>query len=64
MMSGSTDELNARLDELADRNERLSEALGWFLTDDRFHVAVGGNPIAVEEMLERARAALQEAGRE
>ena len=37
---------------------RLREALGWFLSDDRFQVAVGGNPIVVDRMLEAARSAL------
>lgn len=37
---------------------RLREALGWFLNDDRFIVAVGGNPNVVDRMLAAARAAL------
>lgn len=39
----------------------LFEALTWFLEDPRFQVAIGGNPTAVEEMLESARAALAKA---
>lgn len=34
---------------------RLRQALGYFLADDRFEVAVGGNPIVVDAMLARAR---------
>lgn len=34
----------------------LREALGWFIADERFQVAVGGNPIAVEGMLAEAQA--------
>ncbi|MEO0975984.1 MAG: hypothetical protein AAFY24_01945 [Pseudomonadota bacterium] len=33
----------------------LAEALSWFLDDDRFHVAVGGNPNVVEKMIDEAR---------
>jgi hypothetical protein len=41
----------------ADEIERLRKALGIFLGyDERFRVAVGGNPIAVEKMMEEARA--------
>lgn len=35
--------------------EMLRTALGWFLNDERFQVAVGGNPIAVDQMLAEAR---------
>jgi hypothetical protein len=31
--------------------ERLRAALRCFLEDDRFHVAVGGNPNVVDQML-------------
>ena len=37
----------------------LEEALGWFLTDERFVVSVGGNPNVVDRMLSQARAALE-----
>lgn len=37
---------------------QLREALGWFLTDPRFQVAVGGNPNVVNRMLADARARL------
>lgn len=50
-----TDEIAALQAEVA----RLREALGWFLADPQFQVAVGGNPIVVERMLAAARAALQ-----
>src|SRR5208283_4527218 len=36
----------------------LAAALGWFLEDPRFQVAVGGNPNVVDRMLADARAAL------
>ena len=35
--------------------EALREALGWFVSDERFQVAVGGNPQVVERMIEQAR---------
>src|SRR5271165_5312894 len=38
--------------------DELAAALGWFLEDPRFQVAVGGNPNAVDQMLADARAAL------
>lgn len=38
---------------------RLREALSWFLTDERFSVAVAGNPNVVERMLADARAVLE-----
>jgi hypothetical protein len=41
---------------------RAREALGWFLEDKRFQVAVGGNPIVVERMLNDARAILFASG--
>jgi hypothetical protein len=50
-----SDEIAALQAEVA----RLREALGWFLADPQFQVAVGGNPIVVERMLAAARAALQ-----
>src|SRR6185312_13243588 len=39
-------------------NERLREALNWFLNDDRFQVFVGGNPNVVTKMFAEARASL------
>lgn len=39
---------------LRQRIERLSRALGYFLNDHRFTVSVGGNPDAVDEMLDEA----------
>lgn len=57
-MCGNTNELYEKIGLLEAERDRLREALGWFLEDERFHVAVGGNPIAVEDMLDRARAAL------
>ena len=49
-----------RIEELSAENERLREALGWFLNDSRFVVQVGGNPNVVPQMIEAARAALGE----
>jgi hypothetical protein len=45
-------------DSLRSERDALVAALTCFLDDPRFQVAVGGNPIAVEEMLAKARAAL------
>jgi hypothetical protein len=45
---------------LRSRLEKMETALRYFLCDDRFQVAVGGNPIAVDAMLAEARAALQD----
>lgn len=50
------------LTTLAWQRRRIAEleaALRLFLADDRFVVQVGGNPIAVEEMLAQATAALE-----
>ena len=47
--------LKMRIAELEGRVERLRVALGWFVADDRFRVGVGGNPNAVEPMIEEAR---------
>lgn len=47
-----------RIEALSAENERLREALGWFLNDSRFVVQVGGNPNVVPQMIEAARAAL------
>lgn len=42
-------------------HEELVKALTCFLDDERFQVAVGGNPIVVDRMLDEARAALAKA---
>ena len=47
------------INALLARVEALEEALGWFLTDERFIVSVGGNPNVVDKMLSQARAALE-----
>ena len=47
------------LDALRAENARLREALGWFLTDERFVVSVGGNPNVVDGMLSQARTYLE-----
>lgn len=54
------DPRDARIEALRAENERLREALGWFLKDSRFVVQVGGNPNVVPQMIEAARAALGE----
>ena len=48
------------LKDIIAENERLREALGWFLNDSRFVIQVGGNPNVVPQMIEAARAALGE----
>lgn len=48
------------LPELLAKVKRLEAALRLFLEDDRFHVSVGGNPIAIEQMIGQARAALNQ----
>ena len=52
------DPRDARIEALSAENERLREALGWFLNDSRFVVQVGGNPNVVPQMIEEARARL------
>ena len=42
-----------------DRIAELEKALGWFLSDDRFRVAVGGRPHVVEKMIADARTILE-----
>lgn len=41
--------------------EKLREALGWFLDDERFQVGVGGNPNVVESMIFEAKRRYDEA---
>jgi hypothetical protein len=41
--------------------DQLRGALRWFLTDDRFQVAIGGNPNVVDRMLADARSILAKA---
>jgi len=43
---------------------QLTEALSWFLEDDRFHVAVGGNPNVVDKMINEARSRMIKAAGE
>ena len=50
--------MSARIKELEAENARLREALGWFISDSRFVVQVGGNPNVVPQMIEAARQAL------
>jgi hypothetical protein len=45
--------------EQARRVEGLTEALGWFVNDERFQVGVGGNPNVVEKMIADAKAIYQ-----
>lgn len=42
-------------------NDEILAALRCFVTDERFQVAVGGNPIAVERMIATAHIALARA---
>ena len=49
------EKLTAERDALAERVRGLEMALRWFLEDERFQVAVGGNPNVVERMLADAR---------
>jgi hypothetical protein len=51
----------ARLETAEARVAELEAGLSWFLTDERFQVAVGGNPIVVDRMLVDARALLPKA---
>lgn len=44
---------------LTARIAELEKALGWFLSDDRFRVAVGGSPHVVEKMIADARTTLE-----
>ena len=44
-----------RIAELEGCSERLRVALGWFVDDERFRVAVGGNPSVVESMIAEAK---------
>ena len=58
MMNTHINDLQEQLARVCAERDALREALGWFLADARFDVAVGGNPIAVEEMILEARARL------
>jgi hypothetical protein len=48
--------LTARLASLEGQKLKLREALSWFVDDPRFDVQVGGNPQAVQRMVEEASA--------
>ena len=53
----------AHIVKCVNAHDDLVAALSIFLGhDDRFKIAVGGNPNAVEKMMEAARAALAKAG--
>ena len=52
-------EMRATQRILEARIVELKAALGWFLADERFQVAVGGSPRVVEAMLEDARRILE-----
>jgi hypothetical protein len=56
MESEGRDEAFADVEWSIRRIRELEAALGWFLADERFRVAVGGNPKVVERMLTEARA--------
>lgn len=49
----------AEISRLTARIAELEKALGWFLSDDRFRVAVGGSPHVVEKMIADARTTLE-----
>lgn len=49
----------AQIDTLERKLAVKDEALRVFLDDDRFDIMVGGNPNAVQQMFETARAALE-----
>ena len=48
----------AECNVLRQENAELRSALGCFFGDVRYQVAVGGNPIVVDRMLDHARALL------
>lgn len=50
--------LTVNLHDALKRIEQLETALGWFLTDPRFQVSVGGNPRVVETMISESRRVL------
>jgi hypothetical protein len=52
---------SAEIDRLRADKADLLAALKCFLGDERFHVAIGGNPNAVDKMLAFARAAVAKA---
>ena len=52
-------DLDAEITRLTARIAELEKALGWFLSDDRFRVAVGGSPHVVEKMIADARTILE-----
>lgn len=61
-LSSEISSLEFRNKKLKEREGALVKALDIFLGgDDRFQVAVGGNPIAVDEMLNSARALIASA---
>ena len=60
-LMGAAPETAAERDRLKAINAELLAALQCFLSDERFDVAVGGNPIAVNRMLANARAAINRA---
>ncbi len=60
MIVGSINASNQTISDKA-TIAKLREALGWFLNDPRFQVGVGGNPIAVDRMIDEARKRYQEA---
>jgi hypothetical protein len=51
----------SEITRLQDDNRGLLTALRYFLEDERFQVAVGGNPNAIDRMLASVRAALAKA---
>lgn len=51
----------ARIVHCVNLHDELVEALSGFLDDKRFDVFIGGNPIVVEDFLDRARSVLKKA---
>ena len=56
ILEAQRDIANAELAKVKAENERYKVALHWFLADERFQVAVGGNPGMVARMIAAAQA--------
>lgn len=58
LLTDELDTLRSEQNALSELLREAGEALKWFVADDRFQVAVGGNPIVVEKMISDSRAIL------